>query len=269
MGIRDSFLFNKLFLKNLAIAGVVGVVGLMLIFVWLGIYTNHGEALSLPNFEGLDIRQAREIAEEKGLKLEIIDSVYTAPGRRGSVIDQTPPKDFKVKEGRTIFVTIISFFPEMTTLPKLSGLSMVQARADILTNGLRIGRISYEPWKYDNLVKKVVFNGELIKEGDPIAKGSVLDLVLGETDNLENSLCPDLFGLTQNEASFRAAEKMLNIGVEVYDKTVKNFMDSVNARVIKQRPNDGVSMKPGDEIDIWLSLKVDTTYIEDDDSESP
>jgi len=263
MTLKDSFFFSKPFLKNAIMALGIGIVGLMLIFGWLGFYTNHGEAYSVPNFEGLDIRQAREIAKEKDLRLEVIDSVYNAPGRRGSVIDQTPPKDFKVKSGRTIFITIKSLQPEATKLPKLKQLTLVQAKADIQTFGLKIGRISYRPSKYDNLVLEVRYKGELINQGDLIFKGDAVDLVLGEKEGMGNATCPDLLGMSENDAIFKAAEEMLNIGSVIYDNSVISYSDTLKARVIRQSPSKHVSLSPGDEIDIWLSLKADTTtYID-------
>ncbi len=264
MAFKDSFFAGRIFLRNLILAAAVGLVGLIIVFVWLGIYTNHGEAYSVPNFEGLDIRQAREIAKEKDLRLEIIDSVYNAPGRRGSVIDQTPPKDFKVKSGRTIFLTIKSLQPEATKLPKLKQLTLVQAKADIQTYGLKIGRISYRPSKYDNLVLEVSYKGEIIGEGDLIFKGDAVDLVLGEKEGMGNATCPDLFGMSENDAIFKAAEEMLNIGTILYDESIENYSDSLKARVIRQRPAKHASLSPGDEIDIWLSLKADTTDFDDE-----
>jgi len=262
MGLKDSILFSKKFIINIVVAGIVGIIGLVLIFWWLGFYTNHGEAFSVPNFEGLNVKQAQTLAAEKNLRLKIIDSVYNAPGRRGTVIDQNPPMDFKVKSNRSIFVTIKSMQPEFIKMPNFVSLTLIQAKADIETYGLKIGELQYRPSKYDNIVLEQQFQNGKIEEGTEIAKGSRIDLILGKSEDMGSTTTPDLLGLTEVEANLEAADAMLNLGVIIYDSTVKNFVDSVKATVVKQIPVKNVPLKPGDEIDIWMSLQADSTYSE-------
>ena len=73
--------------------------------------------------------------------------------------------------------------------------------------------------------------------------------------NLGATNAPNILGLSEVDATLKAADFMLNVGVIVYDNTVQTYMDSINATVIKQDPVKNVPLRPGDEIDIWLSLK--------------
>ncbi len=260
MALKDKFIFSKKFLINAGAALFTALFGLILIFWWLGFYTNHGEAFSVPNFEGLTVVQAQDLADDKDLNLKIIDSVYNAPGRRGTIIDQNPPMDFKVKSNRTIFVTIKSLQPEIIEMPNFVDLTLIQAKADIETYGLKIGELKYKPSKYDNLVLEQRYMGDKIEAGTEIAKGSAIDLVLGKSENMGSTNAPSILGLTEVDATLKAADNMLNIGAIIYDNTVKNYMDSINATVVRQDPVKNVPMRPGDEIDIWLSMKKDTTW---------
>jgi len=234
------------------------IIVLSFTFLWLNISTNHGDEFSVPNFSGLTVEQATEKADELNLRIEIIDSVYNGAGKRGTVLDQNPPPDFKVKSNRKVFITIKSVSPKIIQMPDFIHTTLVQAKADIETYGLRIGQISYEPSIYDNVVLKQLYKGEEIISGANIPQGAEVELVLGKSSDMGNTITPDLYGLTREEAELEAAEFMLNIGTVLYDETVISYTDSIDARVLKQTPKPKVSFRPGDDIDIILSMITDT-----------
>ena len=253
-----KFITRKKFLIQYSIALLSIIVIISVVFLVLRIRTNHGEAFSVPDFSGLTVAQAEELAKEKNLRIEVIDSVYSGPGSRGKIIDQNPPADFKVKSNRKIFITVKSVFPRIIKMPDFIHTTLVQAKADIETYGLRIEKLSYIPSIYDNVVLKQKYKNCEIAPGSPIPQGAEIELVLGQSHNMGNTVTPDLSGLTREEAELEAAEFMLNIGTVIYDETVISYSDTVNAKVRKQRPEKRISFKPGDEIDIWLSMVSDT-----------
>jgi beta-lactam-binding protein with PASTA domain len=253
-----KIIISKDFLIQYGIAAGILIVLFSIVFLWLRISTNHGEEFSIPDFTGYTVKEARKIADKKNLRIEVIDSVFNGPGKPGTVLDQNPPPDFKVKSNRKIFITIKSFSQRIIKMPDFVHATLVQANADIETFGLRIGKISYEPSIYDNVVLKQKFKNAVIKPGTDIPQGSEIELVLGKSDDLGTTITPDLFGLTLEEAELEAASFMLNIGTVLYDKTVKTYNDTLNAKVISQRPEPNVVFSPGDEIDISLSLKSET-----------
>ena len=260
MDIKKTFknIISKEMLKQYGFGILFVVVAISIIFLWLNISTNHGEEFSVPDFSGLTVKEAAIKADEHDLVLEVIDSVYNGIGKRGTVLDQNPPPDFKVKSGRKIFVTIKSVNPKIIKMPDFIHTTLVQAKADIETYGLRIGKISYEPSIYDNVVLKQQYKGENIKPGTDIEQGAEIELILGKSADMGNTVTPDLRGLTKEEAELEAAEFMLNIGIVLYDETVITYKDSVNAKVIKQTPKPNISFRPGDEIDIVMSMLTDT-----------
>lgn len=245
-------------LKHLIIAVIAGIILIFLIFKFINVYTHHGEAFSVPDFTGMSFEQAEKIALKKDLRVKIIDSVYNAVGRRGTIIDQNPPRDFKVKDNRTIFVTIKSYNPEIIKMPNFVENTLVQAKADIETYGLTIERLVYKPSKYNNIVLEQHFGGRIINPGEKIEKGSGITLILGRSERMDNTITPSLIGLYKEQAELKAAEYMLNIGTALYDETVISYADTINARVKKQRPTPGTPFRPGEEIDIWFSMVIDT-----------
>ncbi len=257
-----KFISQKKFLIHYGIALLFIIIVFSITFLSLRISTHHGQTLSVPDFSGLTVKQAKEIADGKNLRIEVIDSVYNGLGRRGTVIDQNPPPDIKVKENRRIFVTIKSVLPKIIKMPNFIHATLVQAKADIETYGLRIGKLSYEPSIFDNVVLKQKYKNADIEPGADIPQGAEIELVLGKSRDLGNTVTPDIYGLTLEEAELEAADFMLNIGTVLYDETVKTHDDSVTAKIIRQRPKPNIIYQPGEQIDVWLSLRSDTLNVE-------
>jgi beta-lactam-binding protein with PASTA domain len=84
-----------------------------------------------------------------------------------------------------------------------------------------------------------------------IAKGSAIDLVLGEGTDGGETTVPDLEGLSLDEATGLIQSSSLNIGSIIFHPSVT---DSLSAKVYKQNPAyaQDLSVKSGTPIDIYL-----------------
>lgn len=257
------FLFSRVFLKHLAIAAGITLLILCVVFIFLRIYTRHGQALSVPDLKGLSLEEADSVLASKKLRLQVVDSVFNLNAIRGSVIEQNPQAEFKVKENRTIFLTINAFNPEIIPMPEVVGVSLRQASAILETAGLKTGRLTYVPDIAVNNVLQQKYMGNVIEEGDSIAKGSEIDLVLGRGLSNERTAAPDLMGLLFEEARQKITERYLNLGAVIYDRSIENNDDSAAAFVWKQRPvyneEDEILINLGSSVDIWLT--VDSTKL--------
>jgi len=243
-------IFKSPILKNLILAIVLVFVVLIILSLYLKSYTHHGKEIFTPSFKGMNIAEAQELANEKDLKIVIIDSLYSDYANPGEVMDQTPKANFKVKKGRTIFVTIRAYSQKMVKMPFVIARSLIQARSMIETAGLRIGQITYVKSDQE-YVKQQLYQGKEIEEGIEIPEGSVIDLVVGSKQG-SVAYVPDLLNLTEKDASFKLAEYSLNIGNIIYDQNVITKADSLNATVYKQSINKDITVEPGTKIDIWL-----------------
>lgn len=265
-----KFLKSKKFFLHLAIAIAVGFALLFGTFGWMNIYTHHGEALPVPDFKGLTLQEAEQLAKDKKLLIEITDSVFLPDKKRGSVIAQSPNPDFKVKENRSIFLTMNAFYPERVQIPDLIGVSIRQADSYLQTFGLKVGKIKYVPDIGKNVVLKQNYKGKLIKPGTWIEKGSSIDLVLGKGETDEKATVPNLIGMNYQAAIAELGNATLNIGAVVGDETVKSPKDSARATIWKQSPmpHKDAQISLGATVDIWISLKkatevTDTTATEE------
>jgi beta-lactam-binding protein with PASTA domain len=263
-----NFLLGKVFVKNLALAValVVGIV--MILLIWLNIYTRHGQARSVPDFYGLTVSEAAILAKKNKLKYEVIDSVYTTAVPSGRVAEQNPSPGFKVKKRRRIMLTINAFNPEMVGVPNLVGLPKRQAIAMIQSAGLEAGQLRYIPDLSVDYVIKQLHNGKEVAEGDSIQKGSVIDLVLGKGLSNQRTPVPDLMGLKLEAAKNTILGASLNLVSFIYDTSITAGDDSLNAFVFKQIPEykENSTLKLGDGIYLWLTvdstkLPVDSTLL--------
>ncbi len=254
MSVKE-FLKSRVFWKQVALALVIGVAIIIILIIWLNIYTRHGQSRPTPEIRGLTIGEAQHVAARNHMKLQIIDSVYTAFVPRGCVAEQTPLPGHRVKRGRTIQATINAFNPEMVAVPDLVGLPRRQALSLIETAGLQAGQLNYVPDLTVDFVLKQTLHGREIAPGDSVQKGMVIDLVLGRGLSSQRTALPRLTGTTLDQARDELLGSSLNLGAYVFDGTVKTAEDSANAFVYKQNPEyrPDASVQLGSAVYIWFT----------------
>lgn len=266
-----NFILSKLFLKNLGIAIMIIVGGVMLLLIWMNFYTRHGQARPVPNFVGLTMEQTSQLARKSRLRYQVIDSIYTTVVPRGCIAEQNPKPGFKVKKWRNIVLTINAFHPEMVAMPSLVDLPLRQAKALVESSGLEIGLLKYRPDISIDVVIDQQYNGKNIPEGDSLQKGSVIDLILGKGLSNQRTPVPYLSGMKLDHAKNKILVSSLNLGTFVYDNTIVNEADTLNAFVYKQIPEfkNDATLQLGSSIYLWLTvdpakLSVDSTRIVSD-----
>ncbi|MDA3867438.1 MAG: PASTA domain-containing protein [Salinivirgaceae bacterium] len=250
-----QFLKSKIFLKNLLFAVVAFIVLVWLVSFSLKLYTKHGQALLVPDFTGLNVEESDELANDKELRVVIADSVYIEGRTKGTVVDQNPRPDFKVKENRTIFLTINAFNQAKVPVPNTVGVSYRQAKVSLESAGLKVGKLIYRPDPMKNYVIEQRRDERIIEPGAMITKGSEVDLVLGKGYGSQYEHVPDITGLTAKAAFQIINDRYFNVGGVMYDESVLTYSDSINAKVFKQKPDEGRNLKVGSYVDIWLTVK--------------
>ncbi|MFA5818968.1 MAG: PASTA domain-containing protein [Bacteroidales bacterium] len=266
-----NFILSKVFIKNLGFAIVIIVGVVMMLLIYLNFYTRHGQARPVPDFFGLTMEQTAKLAKKSRLRYQVIDSVYTTLVSRGCVAEQNPKPGFKVKKWRNVVLTINAFYPEMVTMPNLVDLPKRQAILLTESSGFEIGLLIYRPDLSIDVVIDQLYNGKNIPEGDSLQKGSVVDLVLGKGLSNQRTPVPDLIGMNLEPAKNKILASSLNLGTYIYDNTIINGEDTLNAFVYKQNPEfkDYASLQLGSVIYLWLTvdsakLQVDSTFIVSD-----
>ncbi|MEO5569308.1 MAG: PASTA domain-containing protein [Bacteroidia bacterium] len=248
-----NFITSKMFLLNLLGAAAFFIMFFGFTYKWLNSYTNHGSTVTVPDLRGLKVATLQNFLKDKALRIKIADSsVFDLEKPPGTVIEQDPAPAEKVKENRTIYLTITKTVPPKIKMPNLIDVSYRQAEAILLSYGLKAGQTSYKPDLCKNCVLSFTLNGKTLKPGDELTKGTVIDLTLGDGFGNTKVSVPQLYGLSLDEALFVLKGSSLNSGSVIFDSSVK---DSIKAMVYKQNPAYGSasSIREGEGIDIYLT----------------
>ncbi len=242
--------------KNLLIAFAVVVVLIVGSMVFLNLFTKHNQELSVPDLANMTVEEAQLVAAEAGMRIDVTDSAFVKRMKRGAVYRQNPVPGSKVKHGRRISLTINAVNPRQITMPDLIGYSMRQAKAELLSRGLVLGKLIYVHDMATNNVLRQLHNNMEIAPGDMVDSEAVIDLVVGLNSRDNRTFVPYLAGLRNLSAVEAVHDHSLNIGRLRFDETVKDYEDSLNAVVYRQTPeaNDSVSVMMGESVNLYLTL---------------
>lgn len=242
--------------KNLLIAFAVVVVLIVGSMVFLNLFTKHNQELSVPDLANMTVEEAQLVAAEAGMRIDVTDSAFVKRMKRGAVYRQNPVPGSKVKHGRRISLTINAVNPRQITMPDLIGYSMRQAKAELLSRGLVLGKLIYVHDMATNNVLRQLHNNMEIAPGDMVDSEAVIDLVVGLNSRDNRTFVPYLAGLRNLSAVEAVHDHSLNIGRLRFDETVKDYEDSLNAVVYRQTPeaNDSISVMMGESVNLYLTL---------------
>jgi len=251
-------------LKGLLIHLVIIIamlVGGVLIFfnVYLPSYTNHGETITVPNLEGIHMDEIEEFLVKRNLRYEVNDSTYTEKHKPLTIIKQYPKAGSRVKENRKIFISVNRVNPPTVPVPDLVDRSLRNAEAVLKSNELKRGAIKYKPSPFLNLVLEMQIDGQTMKSGEKIPKGSTIDLVVGDGYARSTFDAPRLLGYEMEDARFIILGSNLEIGLI----TLEGDTTGRKSIVFKQEPQPGSRVRIGDAIDLWIAPESDTLDIDD------
>jgi beta-lactam-binding protein with PASTA domain len=253
-----NFLISKTFFKHLAIAVVVAVVVFWAILKILGIYTSHGESLAVPDLTGVNYNDIDRIEGAGQFEYLLIDSVYDDHFQKGAIVLQDPPPGSKVKHGRKIYVTVVATQPEMVFVPDLVDLSLRQALSELKASGLKLEKMEYVENFAKNAVLAQRYQGDTIRPGMEIQKGSAIELVLGKGLKDDKIKVPFLIGKTESEAISILNNLSFNVGFLKY----LDERDRAHSRVYNQQPEarDNYSVEFGTYIDLWFRSDIEFDF---------
>lgn len=245
----NSFLGVLLHLGLMILIVVILVVGFF--YVYLPSATNHGESISVPRIEGMQLGDAEELLEEQNLRYFINDSSYHSDKAPYTILTQDPAPDALVKENRKIYISVNMKNPPMIKMPKLIDGSVKNAELILKSYDLKKGKVTMVPDLQQNAVLKQFVNGKEVKPGDPIPKGSVVDLHVGDGLGNTEFEVPEVIGMPVDEASVLLVGQGLQIGNIIY---VQGSQEP-DGTVLKQRPFSevGAMIRVGEFVDLWVA----------------
>lgn len=185
-----SFKNNRFFWLNL-IAMVIVLAGACYgTLYWLDTYTHHGESYLVPDVKNKTIAEANHLLEKQFIHGAIVDSTYIKGARAGIILEQTPAAGARVKEGRTVYLTVTTGSVPLIKLPDLiDNSSLRQAAAKLKSIGFKLTEPELLPGEQD-WVYGIKYKGKDLMSGDKIPHEALLTLCVGST-HLRDSLAMD------------------------------------------------------------------------------
>ncbi len=236
--------------------GVLMILGILYFYAYLPNTTNHGETITVPNIEGKSIHEVEEFLAKHDLRYEVNDSSYSDKFPPLTVLKQYPSAGSKVKENRKIYVSVNRLNPPTVPMPNLIDVSIIGADAILKANELKRGKIELVPGPFPT-VKEMMYKGRPIASNTRIAKGSVIDLIVGDGGSA-NVPVPDVLGYSLEDAKIPILGGNLTIGhITLVGDTLH-----MNSVIIKQKPEAGDIIRVGDIVDLWIG-KAGTEILDD------
>lgn len=222
--------------------GVFFLAIFLLLLLWLRVYTHHGQKLELPDFIGMEIDQAKELASDKTFEIIVNDSVHIIGKSGGEIIDQNPKPSSKVKEKRKVYVTTTKFIADrmkVRVLPVLYGRDFERKQKELAFMDIKcdVKDYIYDPGE-PNHILEVYYQGQKIISSEgrlddvDLEKGGTLEFVLSKRYGGEMSI-PNVVCMDFQAATFLIENLRLTVG----NVTAQgNISDRSSAYVLSQSP---------------------------------
>ena len=202
----------------------------------------------LPNFVGVKIDEAKKIAEEKNLKIEISSEEYNGQYEEGKIISQDPlySDNYNIKMGTTIKV-VVSKGIEQATVPKVVGMTEEEATKALETAKLKVEKVEEEN-------KKIEAGYVISQETEPDTKVLAGDtVIIHVSTGVKKVAVPSVIGKSEDEAKKTLSDLGFSVKVSNDEDTSKD-----NGVVLKQSLDVGKEVEVGTSISLTVNKLTET-----------
>ncbi len=193
----SGFVGRHPIIANIFIILAVAILGIVIVYFSIAIFTKHGESDVVPKIENISYSEAIRILHEKGFRVDIRDSLFREDVKPGYVIEQFPKANSVVKPGRKIFLYINAVHPKEVVIDNdnnpredaLKSFSFRQGMARLEELGFKNIRIVKVLGDNDCIVK-ILANGKVVKKTQkvPVNAQIVVEVYDGRLGDLRDSL---------------------------------------------------------------------------------
>ena len=166
--------------KHLFASSITVFIIFYFVFLSVKIYTKHNRYIEVPSLSGLNIEDANKILKKKKLKFEVLDSSkYFSETPVNFILSQIPDAGEFVKKNRKIYLNVNPSDYQKVSIPNIIQITKRNAESILNALGFEVSSFQYVDNIGKNMVLEVLYNGEKMNVGDAIARGSKLELILG------------------------------------------------------------------------------------------
>ena len=248
------------FWQKYGVAILSVILGIMLLILGLvaaeafknrGTQNNSSQTVmvSLPNFQGMTLEEARQNAEQEGLRIRFVEKAraYSSNYEAGTIIFQEPKSGTPVETGRTfeVSLTISKGVQEITKVPDYLNSKYEDAVQELANRGLVYTIETRETEKEEE-------NGKILSQtpsaGSEMRDSTVIRLVVGVLKE-QIARVPNLYGMNEEQA----ARELLAEGLELGEVSEAASSTVPAGKVIAQGMPQGTELPKGAKVDITIS----------------
>ena len=166
--------------KHLFASSITVFIIFYFVFISVKIYTKHNRYIEVPSLSGLNIEDANKILKKKKLKFEVLDSSkYFSETPVNFILSQIPDAGEFVKKNRKIYLNVNPSDYQKVSIPNIIQITKRNAESILNALGFEVSGFQYVDNIGKDMVLEVLYNGEKMNIGETIARGSKLELILG------------------------------------------------------------------------------------------
>jgi len=233
-------------LKYIISFSIFSLLGILLLdYIIIPNYVGYNNEHYLPDVRGEYLEKAAYQLSFLGFNTKLVVVPYSELNLPGTVIKMFPRAFTKVKEGRTIDLTIAGKDQDIE-IPDLSNLSLRNAKLTIRKIGLGIDTIIYE---YDNTIQDGYVTFHLPKKGQTVKSSTNMTIGVSRGMPPDYYIIPDVVNLSLN----RARNKILTKGLRVGEITYEYQPELLPKTVIEQNMTAGMRVSFPASINLLVS----------------
>ena len=211
-------------------------------------YVGYNNEHYLPDIRGEFIERASYQLRSIGFQTLVVYAPYSELHQPGTVIKMFPRAFTKVKEGRSINLTIAGKMGDIT-IPDLIKSSLRNSKLEISRIGLGIDTIIYE---FDNNVSEGNITFQIPRPGKVVKSSTNMTLGVSRGRPPDYYIVPDIVNLSLLSAQNKITDAGLRVGDIIYEYQPQ----LLNNTVIEQNMTSGMRVSFPASIHLVVSLAV-------------
>ena len=235
----------------LSIFGMIVIFSIVAEYLVMPAYTRQNQNRIMVDIKNRNIDDALKILKSENYRYEVSDTLYTNKFQLGTIVDQYPKPNTRVKSGRTVRLKISQ--PEKSVaIPNLIGQSRRSAELELNQMGLLIDTVYTE---YNPEYPNGTIAWQYPKAGDRRKKGMGIQITVSKGMPPNFFQVPNLIGLSINQAKDLIFKSRLKVGKISYHQD----QDLVPYTVLDQSIRNGTVL----DVTATINLVVSVLDIQD------
>jgi beta-lactam-binding protein with PASTA domain len=165
---------------HLLAMGVLLCIIIYIVLKSIDTYTNHNQAVYVPDVRGLQIEDAAPFFKQNMLRYAVVDSIFANDVTPGAIVELRPEAKSKVKRNRIVDLTINAKSEETVPVPDIADISFRQAYALLSARGFTDIEYKYVTGEYRDLTVGLEYEGRSIGTGVRVPLTAKLILVISD-----------------------------------------------------------------------------------------